>query len=89
MGSLWLACGTPLDERRRDVLAEAVRQALPSTTPSARLDVAVTSPDPRLLVVRGLADTVEPLMAALQKAWAALRAHAWDLAAPMPRIWQV
>ncbi|MEZ5645046.1 MAG: hypothetical protein R3E99_07830 [Burkholderiaceae bacterium] len=89
MGSLWLACGTPLTDIRRDALSEAVRLALPSSDPATRVEVAVTCPNPRLLVVRGLADAVEPLMGALQQAWAALRVHAWDLPAPAPRIWQV
>ena len=32
---------------------------------------------------------VEPLMARLQQAWAALRPVAWGLPAPVPRIWRV
>ncbi len=87
LGTLWLACARPMDGARREALLEAVRTVLPS--PGGDVDIAITSPDPRLLVVRALAPVVEPLMATLQTAWASLRHHAWQLPAVPPRIWQV
>ncbi|TNF53342.1 MAG: urease accessory protein UreD [Burkholderiales bacterium] len=89
MASLWFACGTALGTRQQEDLIEAVRQAFPTQAQDGRLSLAATWSHPRLLVVRGLADTVEPLMNGLQSVWAAIRRQAWDLSAPPPRIWRV
>ncbi|MDT4871789.1 Urease accessory protein UreD [compost metagenome] len=48
-----------------------------------------TCPNPQMLVVRAVAPLVEPLMARLQRVWAALRPAAWGLGATPPRIWRV
>ena len=87
LGTLLLACGSPLPRDRRDALLEAVRSALPPAADGVHL--AATCPHPQLLVLRALAPLVEPLMARLQQAWAALRPVAWGLPAPVPRIWRV
>lgn len=87
LGTLWLASAQPMDDARREALLDAVRAALP--TPGGGLDMAATCPDPRLLVVRGLAPLVEPLMAHMQEVWACLRHHAWGLPTDPPRIWKV
>ena len=87
LGTLWLASARPMGDARRETLLDAVRAALPSA--GGGLDMAATCPDPRLLVVRGLAPLVEPLMAGLQAAWARLRHQAWELPAEPPRIWRV
>lgn len=87
MGTLVLATGSPLGRERREALLAAVQTAL-ATLPGG-VQAGVTSPQPRLLVVRALAPLVEPLMASLQQAWAALRPVAWGLPAQAPRIWGV
>lgn len=87
MGTLVLAAGSPLARERREALLAAAQTAL-SQLPQG-LVAGVTCPHPQLLVVRALAPLVEPLMATLQQAWAALRPVAWGLPAQAPRIWQV
>lgn len=89
LASLWFACGTSLGTAEQAALIDAVRQALPPPARDARLALAASWVNPRLLVLRGLADTVEPLMNGLQAAWAAVRRQAWQLHAPPPRIWRV
>jgi urease accessory protein len=87
MGTLVLAAGSPLARERRERLLERVREALGE----ARGEVlaAATCPNERVLAVRAVAPLVEPLMACLQGAWAALRPAAWDLPGDAPRIWRV
>ena len=87
MGTLVLAAGSPLARERREALLTAAQTALSQLPPG--LAAGVTCPHPQLLVVRALAPLVEPLMATLQQAWAALRPVAWGLPAQAPRIWQV
>ena len=87
MGSLWLAHGTAWTEAERERLLTAVRTALDPAPPEVQ--VGATSPEARLLLVRALAPQVEPVMAVLQRAWAALRTQAWSLPANAPRIWRV
>ncbi|MCY1559579.1 Urease accessory protein UreD [compost metagenome] len=55
----------------------------------AGVQAGATCPNPQLLVVRAVAPLVEPLMAALQQVWAALRPLAWGLDGTPPRIWRV
>lgn len=87
MGTLVLASGSALARDRREALLDAVRRAVADLPPG--VPMAATCPHPQVLVVRGLAPLVEPLMAGLQQAWAALRPVAWGLAAQPPRIWRV
>ncbi|TNF63006.1 MAG: urease accessory protein UreD, partial [Burkholderiales bacterium] len=86
MATMWFACGTPPDAGAQEDLIEAVRQSLPRRKEA---DLAATWCNPQLLLVRGLGDAVEPLMQALQTAWAAIRRQAWQRDDPPPRIWQV
>jgi urease accessory protein len=87
LGTLFLASGMPLARERRERLLAAVRDVL-ATLPEGT-QAGATCPHPQVLAVRALAPLVEPLMKSLQLAWAALRAEAWGLTAPPPRIWQV
>ncbi|MFP5466688.1 MAG: urease accessory protein UreD [Gammaproteobacteria bacterium] len=87
LGTLWLASGQPMTPSRRERMLESVRAALGSVVTDAEL--AATCPNPQLLVVRGMAPLVEPLMQGMQLAWRALREAAWGLTSAPPRIWQV
>jgi len=89
LASLWFACATAMHSTEQEALIDAVRQVLPHQPQGGRLALAASWVNPHLLVVRGLADRVEPLMSGLQAAWAAVRRQAWDLHAPAPRIWRV
>ena len=86
MGTLWLACGTPITRERREQLLEAVRAVLGG---EHGVQVGATCPNPRMLVVRAVAPMVEPLMALFQQVWATLRTEAWGLGNAPPRIWKV
>ncbi|WP_291011140.1 urease accessory protein UreD [Hydrogenophaga sp.] len=87
LGSLLLVTGYAMGRERREGLLEAARLALQSAPAGVRW--GVTYPQPQLLVVRAVAPLVEPLMASLQSAWAALRHAAWGLVPTAPRIWRV
>jgi len=89
LGTLWLACGTPLTRERREHLLEAVRALLEGEGDLQGVQAGATCPNPQMLVVRALAPLVEPLMATLQTAWAALRPAAWGVPGTPPRIWRV
>lgn len=87
LGNLVFASGTALHRERREHLLERVRHALVGCSPE--LHIAATCPNPQMLVVRGLSPLAEPLVAAFQRCWAALREHAWALPHAPPRIWAV
>lgn len=87
LGTLVLACGSALGRERREALLDSVREALAGAP--AGVTAGATCPNDRMLAVRAVAPLVEPLMACLQSAWAALRPTAWGLAPQPPRIWQV
>lgn len=86
LGTLVLACGTPMPPARRDALLDAVRAELPW---SESVQTAATSPDPRLLVVRALAPMTEPIQQAFERAWHRLRQQAWGLAGTPLRSWRM
>lgn len=87
LGTLWLACGSPLTRERREHLLDAVRTALEGNPHGVQ--AGATCPNPQMLVLRALAPLVEPLMALFQRVWASLRAEAWGLPGVAPRIWRV
>lgn len=90
VGTLWLASGQALEPARKERMLEAVRAVLDSGDRSATgARVAASCPNPQLLVVRGVAPLVEPLMQVMQLAWRELRRAAWGLSGDSPRIWQV
>lgn len=87
LGTLVFASGTPFPRERREALLDAARQVL--TSAPADVTAGATCPNDRLLAVRAVGPAVEPLMALLQAAWAALRPRAWGLPGLAPRIWRV
>jgi urease accessory protein len=62
--------------------------ALPGAPRPGRLIAGATAPDARLVVLRVLADRVEPVMQLLGAVRAAWRQTAWGLAGRPPRIWR-
>jgi urease accessory protein len=87
LGTLWLACGTPLVRDRREHLLETVRALLEGDLHGVQ--AGATCPNPQMLVLRAVAPLVEPLMALFQRVWGGLRAEAWGLTSVPPRIWKV
>ncbi|MGE0099922.1 MAG: urease accessory protein UreD, partial [Hydrogenophaga sp.] len=87
LGTLWLACGSPLTRERRDLLLETVRAVLEKLPHGTH--AGATCPNPQMLVLRAVAPLVEPLMSLFQRVWVELRAQAWGLSGAPPRIWNV
>ena len=82
LGTLWLAAGRPWDTDRRDALLDAARDATGDALAGA------TAVHAQVLVLRILADRVEPAMQCLQAVRAAWRRQAWGLGAEPPRVWR-
>jgi urease accessory protein len=86
LATLWFAAGTALAAARRDALLDAARPALAAHPLAAT--AGVTAPQGRVLVLRVLAQRVEPAMQLLAQVRALWRHEAWGLAAEPPRIWR-
>lgn len=85
LATMWFAAGEPIAESRRDALLAAAR-----TTVGAHALVAAagaTSPQDTVVVVRALAERVEPAMDLLVRIWRAWRPVAWGIEASVPRVW--
>jgi urease accessory protein len=86
MGTAWLLGGQSWSEADIANGLELARAALEPFRVSG-LPCGATSPDARCLVVRGLADQVEPLITALQAVRSAWRQAFWALPGHGLRIW--
>ena len=87
MGTLVLACGTPMSTTRREQLLDAVRNAVASHPLAGTC--GATCPNERMMVVRTLSPLVEQAMDLFKHIWAQLRPAAWGLGNRPPRIWGV
>ena len=86
LGCLWFASGSALTSARRAQLLDAARvhaggHALAATA-------GATSPEPGLVVLRVLAERVEPLMTLFKTVWADWRHQGWGRPAVPPRVWR-
>ena len=90
LATLWFGAGAALPANRREQLVDAARaQLVTGSTPlTAGVLAGVTSPHERVVVLRLLADRVEPAMQTLTAAWGAWRQAAWGLAPTPPRVWR-
>jgi urease accessory protein len=85
MGTLVMAQGSPWAEAQRQLAVDVARQvceASPLTVWSG-----VTSPDPRMVVLRVLAPQVEAVFHLLKLVWLAWRTDIWRMPTVLPRIW--
>ena len=85
MATLWFAGGQVLPASRRETLLEAARarcEAAGTTTAGS------TAPDEAVVVLRVLAQRVEPVFELLRQVRADWRRIAWALDAHPPRIWK-
>jgi urease accessory protein len=87
MGTLVLACGTPMGNARREQLLDTVRAAVALHALAAT--TGATCPHERVLVVRTLSPLVEPAMDLFKHLWTQLRPALWGLGSTPPRIWGV
>jgi urease accessory protein len=83
VATLWFAAGRPLDDARREALLEEARTVV-SDEPFA----GVTAPNAHAVVLRALAERVEPVMALFTRVWTRWRETAWQRAACPPRVWR-
>lgn len=86
VGTLWFAAGLALAPARRDSLLDAAREVVAADALAAW--AGATSPHGPVVLLRLLAERVEPAMALLVRVRAAWRRVAWQLAANPPRIWR-
>lgn len=87
MGSMFFVTGTPLSRARRQQVLDSAREALAQHELVST--AGVTSPNPRVVVVRLLAPVIEPamdLMRTLRTTW---RRELWSLNSANPRIWSM
>ena len=87
MGTLWLSSGQAMGGADREQLKELARQCVQSST--LRATAGVTSPDDRVVVLRVLADRVEPAIQLLTEVWQQWRQQRWQLPPHTPRIWRM
>ena len=85
MGTLVLGQGSPLSEAQRRLALDVARQVCEASPLSAWS--GVTSPDPRIVVLRVLAPQVEAVFRLLQQVWLDWRSEIWGLPTVSPRIW--
>ena len=85
MATLVFACGADLPRERRDAALSLARE----WTEAAPADVlaGVTSPHPRMVVLRTLSPLVEPAQTLLRGVWSAWRRGLWCMGDKPPRIW--
>jgi urease accessory protein len=87
MATLVFACGADLLRERRDA-ALAMARELTDVVP-AGLVAGVTSPHPRVVVLRTLSPLVEPAQNLLRGVWASWRRGLWGMSDVPPRIWSM
>jgi urease accessory protein len=87
LATAWFAAGSSLPTARRDTLLEAAR-VIVQADPVLAATAGCTSPHARVVVLRAVADRVEPAMALLAAVRAAWRQAAWGLQAHPPRVWR-
>ncbi|MDQ6684169.1 MAG: urease accessory protein UreD, partial [Pseudomonadota bacterium] len=86
LASAWFAAGTPLATPRREALLEAARTIVAAHTLASL--AGATAPCAEAIVVRVLADRVEPATDLLRRVWESWRRLAWQLPPCPPRVWQ-
>jgi urease accessory protein len=88
-GTMWLAAGQAMHRDLIEGLLEEARRLISELDPSlGTVHAGATSAHQQLVVVRVLAERVEPLMTLLQRIWAQWRVQAWGIAPCPPRVWR-
>jgi urease accessory protein len=85
MATLVFACGADQSRERR-ALALTLAREWTDLAPAGLL-AGVTSPHPRIVVLRTLSPLVEPAQHLLRSVWAAWRKGLWAMGDKPPRIW--
>jgi urease accessory protein len=86
IATLWFAAGSALAGSRRERLLDAAQAAIADD--ALARTAGASAPDECVVVVRVLAERVEPAMRLLTQVWSRWRAEAWALPPRPPRIWK-
>ncbi|WP_128002130.1 urease accessory protein UreD [Piscinibacter defluvii] len=86
LGTLWFAAGTPLAAAQREALLDSARAAVAAHPLAAW--AGATAPDDTLVLLRAVAERVEPLTALFRQVRGRWREQAWGLPDLPPRIWR-
>jgi len=84
---LVFATGTNMTRDKRNLALSLAREVV-----SAHTEVVfagVTSPHPRVVVMRALSPLVEPTQILFRAVWAAWRTGLWEIKNTPPRIWSM
>lgn len=87
LATMWFGAGSALAASRREALLDATRSAVDAHATLSR-HAGATAPNEHMVLLRVLADRVEPAMQLLAAVWAAWRGVAWGMSATSPRIWR-
>ena len=87
MATMWFAQGTPIERSRAQLLVDEARACIDSHQLKAL--AGCTQAHDEVLVLRVLADRVEPAMELLTRVWACWRQTAWQIPGATPRIWRM
>jgi urease accessory protein len=85
LGSMFLVAGAAFERARRDDALDAARAVIGAH--ALTTNAGATSPNGRVVVVRVLAEQVEPVMALLKAVRVAWREAMWGLKGEAPRVW--
>jgi urease accessory protein len=85
LATMWFGAGEPIESSRSEALVDAARAV--AGTHALCATAAATAPQREVVVVRALADRVEPAMDLLRRVWQAWRPLAWNREAVAPRVW--
>ncbi len=83
--TLLLAQGSDMNDEERARITQLARDVCEGH--SLRLQAGVSSPNPRVVVLRVLSDQLEPVVDLLKKVWLQWRSQVWGMPAVAPRIW--
>lgn len=86
MATMWFASGQAINRAMANQLLDTARQTQ-SNSPLATT-AGSTQVHDRVIVVRALADRVEPAMSLLTQIWAQWRTLAWGVSPCAPRVWR-
>lgn len=86
MATVWFAAGQPLTRQRREALLDAAREQAGGS--ALALSAGSTSPHEHVVLMRVLAERVEPAMALLSQVWGRWRREAWGIEPCPPRVWR-
>jgi urease accessory protein len=86
LATMWFAAGTALAGARREELIDAAREVAAAHPLGSR--AGCSSPHAEAVVLRVLAQRVEPAIGLLAQVWARWRELAWSLPACAPRVWR-